>query len=182
MRGEGRGRESERRASAQLWVGTFRWLTCGWWRDCWRCGWRALLEDKARRLLGWSILLLTNVPAKTIQSVPHIIRRGENCQRRRRILFLWEAEGSVWKTSLSPHTSSHCLEAPERGWEVVVWQVVTPSAVALECEETSLALGSAPSHKEEAQMVPPKRRGNKPQNVSRGKALELREASCCVEG
>lgn len=44
--------------------------------------------------------------------------RGENCQRRGRILFLWEAEGSVWKTSLFPHTS-RALESlfgsPRRG-------------------------------------------------------------------
>lgn len=74
------------------------------------------------------------------------------------------------------------MEAPEEGVGSGGVAGGHPTAVALECEKTSLALGSTPSHTEEAQMVPQEQRGTESQNVIPGKALELREASCRVEG
>lgn len=86
------------------------------------------------------------------------LSEGRKLSAQRKNLISLRSRGKCLENiSISTHFKSVRVtvrKPQKREWEVVVWQVVTPSAVALECEKTSLALGSAPSHTEEAQMVP----------------------------
>lgn len=93
------------------------------------------------RHLGLPILPLREVPDRTVQNVPHIIWRDENYQHRERILFFWEAEGNIWKTSVHCEDVGGTVWEPiRREWKAVMWEAVISRPVALKCEKTQVQL------------------------------------------
>lgn len=128
-------------------------------------------EDKARKCLGWPIPLLTKVLDKTIQDVPHIIQMGKNSIEGESSLS--EKQREMFGKHLYPHTLQgcwrHCLRTQEE-------------EVVLRCEKTNMALSSAPSHPEEAQMAPSEQRGNTPRMLALERPGSSQKPAHCVEG